>query len=143
LQKLSKIITLVHHAKKGGEMGKSFGEFLRALRESRNLTLRQVEERVRVSNAYLSQIERGERGIPNLKILNKLAEVYGVSVEELATAAKQETDGKSVTAEISAPDVAFVSRGYERLSRENKEHLTEFLQFLLHKEQKKSRSADE
>ena len=124
-------------------MGKSFGEFLRALRESRDLTLRQVEERARVSNAYLSQIERGERGIPNLKILNKLAEVYGVSVEELATAAKEETAGKSVTAEISAPDVAFVSRGYERLSRESKEHLTEFLQFLLHKEQKQSRSADE
>ena len=61
-------------------MGKSFGEFLRALRETRRLTLREVEERVHVSNAYLSQIERGERGVPNLKILNKLAEVYGVSV---------------------------------------------------------------
>ena len=124
-------------------MGKSFGEFLRALRESRKLTLRQVEERGHVSNAYLSQIERGERGIPNLKILNKLAEVYGVSVEELATAAKQETNGKSVTAEISAPDVAFVSRGYERLSGESKQHLTEFLAYLLHKEQRKSRRDDE
>jgi HTH-type transcriptional regulator, competence development regulator len=124
-------------------MDKSFGEFLRALRQARGLTLRQVEEQIRVSNAYLSQIERGERGIPNLKILNKLAEVYGVSVEELAAAAKKETEGKSVTAEISAPDEAFVSRGYERLSKENKQHLTEFLAYLLHKEQRKSRRDDE
>ena len=124
-------------------MSKSFGEFLRALRESRQLTLRQVEEQVHVSNAYLSQIERGERGIPNLKILKKLAEAYGVTVTELVDAAEKETAGAPVHAESSEPDVAFVSRGYERLSKENRQHLTEYLQFLLHKEQKKSRSEDD
>ena len=120
-------------------MGKSFGEFLRALRESRQMTLRQVEERARVSNAYLSQIERGERGIPNLRILKKLAEAYGTSVTELVEIAERETAGTSVCTESPKPDVAFVSRGYEDLSQENKQHLTEFLQFLLHKEQQKSR----
>ena len=143
MQKLSKIITLVHHANKGRAMGKSFGEFLRALRESRNLTLRQVEELVRVSNAYLSQIERGERGIPNLKILKKLAEAYGVSVTELVDAAERETQGIPVEAENPDPDVAFVSRGYEKLSREDKQHLAAFLQFLLHREQKKSRTEND
>ena len=124
-------------------MGKSFGEFLRSLRENRELTLRQVEERVRVSNAYLSQIERGERGIPNLKILKKLAEAYGVSVTELVDAAEKETDGAPVSAESPEPDVAFVSSGYEKLSKENKKHLTEFLQFLVHKEQRKLRREDD
>ena len=46
---------------------KSFGEYLKALRRGRHLTLRQVEEHAHVSNAYLSQLERGERGIPNHK----------------------------------------------------------------------------
>jgi transcriptional regulator with XRE-family HTH domain len=124
-------------------MGKSFGEFLRSLRESRGLTLRQVEARVRVSNAYLSQIERGERGIPNLKILKKLAEAYGVSVTELVDAAEKETTGAAVSVDSPEPNVAFVSRGYERLSKENKQHLTEFLAYLLHKEQRKSRHDDE
>src|SRR5262245_42199081 len=99
-----------------GEMGKSFGEFLRALRARRHLTLRQVEEQVRVSNAYLSQIERGERGVPNLKVLKKLAEAYGVSVTELVNAAEKETEGISVHTENPEPNVAFVSRGYEKLS---------------------------
>jgi len=124
-------------------MGKSFGEFLRALRESRDLTLRQVEERVHVSNAYLSQIERGERGVPNMKVLKKLAEAYGISMTELVDAAEKETEGISVNAENPEPNVAFVSMGYEKLSKENRQHLTEFLQFLLHKEQKKSSKENE
>ena len=122
-------------------MGKSFGEFMRALRESRGLTLRQVEERGKISNAYLSQIERGERGSPNLKTLQKLAEAYGVSVTELVAAADQETTGAPVSAESSEPDVAFVSRGYEGLSKENRHLLTEFLQFLVHKEQRNSKGS--
>ena len=118
-------------------MGEKFGQFLRKLREDRDLTLRQVEGRVSVSNAYLSQIERGERGIPNFKVLKKLAEAYGVSVTELVEAAEKESEGMSVRSEGSAPDVAFVSRGYEKLSKESKQNLTAFLQHLIHKEQRK------
>jgi len=74
-------------------MGESFGEFLRALRMSNHLTLRQVEERVNVSIGYLSQIEQGERGVPHLKILEKLAEAYNVPVENLVRAASKQTKG--------------------------------------------------
>jgi len=118
-------------------MGKTFGEFLRSLRENRHLTLRQVEEHASVSNAYLSQIERGERGIPNFKVLRRLAKAYGVSVTELVEAADKETEGPRVSLKSPSPDVAFVSRGYEKLSTENKEHLTAFLQHLIQEEQRK------
>ena len=64
-------------------MKQTFGEFLRRLRGSRGMTLRAVEERAKISNAYLSQVERGERGVPNIKVLRRLADVYGVSVEAL------------------------------------------------------------
>jgi len=118
-------------------MEKKFGEFLRNLRESRHLTLREVEERASVSNAYLSQIERGERGIPTLKVLKRLGEAYGVSVTELVKAAEKETEGRSSRLETPAPDVAFVSRGYEKLSKKRKEQLTAFLQHLIQEEQRK------
>ena len=74
-------------------MDKTFGIFLRTLREERQLTLRQVEERVRISNGYLSQIERGERRVTSFKILAKLAEAYGVSMDDLLKAAKQDAAG--------------------------------------------------
>lgn len=62
---------------------KNFGKFLRKLRKERGLTIRQVETYSGVSNAYLSQVETGKRGIPSPEILEKLAPVLKVSYELL------------------------------------------------------------
>ena len=62
-----------------------FGEFLKKLREDRGMTLRDVEEKIHISNAYLSQVESGQRNIPTMRILSKLAEVYGCNVDALTT----------------------------------------------------------
>jgi transcriptional regulator with XRE-family HTH domain len=51
---------------------------MKRLREERNLSTRQVARLSGVSNAYISQIENNERGIPSPKILDKLAPVYKV-----------------------------------------------------------------
>lgn len=120
-------------------MSKKFGDYLRELRESRGLTLREVEKIARVSNAYLSQIERDKRSIPNLKILMRLADAYGVSLEELVKAAEEASNEDSVDAGTSTPDSKFVSRGYERLSEEGKHLLTEYLRFLAEKDKKQSK----
>ena len=72
-------------------MGKSFGGFLRKLREDRNMTLRDVEEKIHISNAYLSQVESGQRNIPTMRILSKLAECYGCNVNALTNEAEAET----------------------------------------------------
>lgn len=61
-------------------MNNSFGEYLKDLRLDRKLTLREVEDRVQISNAYLSQVECGKRGAPTMKVLAKLANIYGVPV---------------------------------------------------------------
>lgn len=119
-------------------MGKKFGEFLRHLREQRELTLRDVEKSAKISNAYLSQIERGERGIPNFKILNRLADAYGISVTVLIEAAESEVLGEEIETNTT-PDVKFVSRGYEKLSDDSKQMLTEFLQHLINKEKHKQK----
>ena len=57
----------------------SFGIFLKTLRESSKLTLRDVERASNgtVSNPYLSQLENGKIKKPSPNILHKLAEIYG------------------------------------------------------------------
>ncbi len=65
----------------------SFGPYLHNLRKKKGLTLKQVEKAARVSNAYLSQLERGLRRPPHPDILKRLANVYGASHRELLIAA--------------------------------------------------------
>jgi len=57
------------------------------LRKEKGLTLKQVEQAADVSNAYLSQIERGQRNPPHPDILRRLANVYEVTHRELLIAA--------------------------------------------------------
>jgi len=59
------------------------GEYLKHLREQFDLTLREVEERTGISNAYISQIENGIKDSPHIKILKKLADVYNISLLEM------------------------------------------------------------
>ncbi len=64
---------------------KAFGLYLRRLRQSKNWSLRDVEERTggKVSNAYLSQLENGQKKIPSFEILEALAKVYGERLERI------------------------------------------------------------
>jgi transcriptional regulator with XRE-family HTH domain len=61
----------------------NFGEYIKLLRESKNLTLREVERQTDVSNAYLSQLESNKVKQPSPVTLYKLAELYGVKYEDL------------------------------------------------------------
>jgi transcriptional regulator with XRE-family HTH domain len=56
-------------------------EFLKMVRLSRKMSLRDVEEACGVSNAYLSQVEQGKK--PSPQILHRLAEAYGVGYDKL------------------------------------------------------------
>ncbi len=64
-------------------MPSAFGQYLRTLRKRQGLTLKQVEKAAQVSNAYVSQIERGLRNPPHPDILTRLAKVYEVPAREL------------------------------------------------------------
>lgn len=59
------------------------GAYLKAKREERGLTLRQVEEMSGVSNAYLCMIESGKRIEPHPRVLKSLATVYDEDIETL------------------------------------------------------------
>jgi transcriptional regulator with XRE-family HTH domain len=61
------------------------GGLLADLRKAKGLSLRQVEEATdkAVSNAYLSQLEKGKIQKPSPNVLHSLAEVYAVPYEAL------------------------------------------------------------
>lgn len=60
-----------------------FGNYLKSLRKENGLTIRQLEEKSGVSNAYLSQLENGKRGLPSPEILMKIHIPLGVGYDEL------------------------------------------------------------
>ena len=59
--------------------GNDLGSFLASARTNRALTLRDVERMSGVSNAYLSQLERGHIKQPSPNMLHALAACYGIS----------------------------------------------------------------
>ena len=61
------------------------GQYLASVREDRGLSLREVEKATKkvVSNGYLSQVENNQIKKPSPNILHALAELYGVSYEDL------------------------------------------------------------
>ncbi|HEX3465702.1 MAG TPA: helix-turn-helix transcriptional regulator [Candidatus Elarobacter sp.] len=58
------------------------GEFIRAQRELANLSLRQLAEIAKISNPYLSQIERGLHK-PSADVLKNLAAALEISAETM------------------------------------------------------------
>lgn len=56
---------------------------LRLLRTSKGYTLREVEERAGISNAYISKLEQGEADNPTVRVLMALCETYGTTIQEL------------------------------------------------------------
>ena|SRR6266567_8211488 len=61
----------------------SFGEKIRKLRDDRDLSLREVADKIGVSAAFLSDVELGRR-FPSPDTLTRLAKELGVSADELS-----------------------------------------------------------
>ena len=61
---------------------KNLGEFIRAQRELANLSLRQLGELSKVSNPYLSQVERGLYK-PSADVLKSIANALHMSAETM------------------------------------------------------------
>ena len=62
----------------GKDLPQDLGEFIRDLRQTAKISLRQLADRAGVSNPYLSQIERGLRK-PSAEVLQQLASALRVS----------------------------------------------------------------
>ena len=64
----------------------ALGQFIRDQRQLAKLSLRELAERARVSNPYLSQVERGLHE-PSVRVLAAIATALGLSAETLLTEA--------------------------------------------------------
>jgi transcriptional regulator with XRE-family HTH domain len=61
---------------------KTFGERIRELRDEKDISLRELSKKLDVSAAFLSDVELGRR-YPSEKVLARITEALGVSVEDL------------------------------------------------------------
>jgi transcriptional regulator with XRE-family HTH domain len=62
----------------------TLGSFIRSKRKLANMSLRQLAERTRLSNPYLSQIERGLHQ-PSVRVIRLISDALNVSTETLLT----------------------------------------------------------
>jgi transcriptional regulator with XRE-family HTH domain len=103
----------------------ALGALLRDARSALGLSLREVETKAGVSNAYLSQLEGAKIKQPSPAILHKLCEAYGASYS-----AALEYAGYPVPNENqSSAKQRFVSR-LGRTTPDEESALVEYLQFL-------------
>jgi len=100
------------------------GEFIRNQRDITRLSLRQLANLARISNPYLSQIERGLHQ-PSAAILKSIAAALGIPPEKLYAAAGWLGDESAENAENGEADVETAIRTDPRLNARQKEALLE------------------
>lgn len=67
---------------RGRSQAEALGAFIRAQRQLADFSLRELATMTDVSNAYLSQIERGLHQ-PSVRVLSAIAQALGVSPDDL------------------------------------------------------------
>ena len=107
------------------------GTLLRHLRELKGKSLREVEEDMKgeISNAYLSQLERGVAENPSPHLLHKVAEYYEVPYETLMVAAgyvKPHAPGQSG----ASPSTLEVLLKSAKLTPSEEDQVKQYIRFL-------------
>jgi transcriptional regulator with XRE-family HTH domain len=110
----------------------ALGEFIRRRRKLANLSLRQLAEKTRLSNPYLSQIERGLHQ-PSMRVIKLISEALNVSAETLlAQAGLLHHGGASADPAAAQPDVERAIKADDRLTEQQKSALISVYQSMLH-----------
>lgn len=77
------------------------GAFIRHQRELANMSLRQLSQATRISNAYLSQIERGMHD-PTVRVLLQIGDALHVSLEEMLQKAEETREAQDSVLSVEA-----------------------------------------
>lgn len=101
------------------------GQFLKEVRASRGLTLRDVERVTdgKISNAYLSQLENGGIEKPSAIMLHRLSAAYAVDYHELMEKA-------GFITESEAPVNRVATSVFGELTSSEEEELLRYLKFI-------------
>jgi transcriptional regulator with XRE-family HTH domain len=112
----------------------ALGAFIRSKRKLANLSLRQLAERTRLSNPYLSQIERGLHQ-PSVRVIRLISDALNVSTETLLAQAgllRHDRTGDTDAQRTSTVEEAIEAE--DRLSAEQKSALVAVYRSMLRTE---------
>jgi len=112
----------------------ALGAFIRSKRKLANLSLRQLAERTRLSNPYLSQIERGLHQ-PSVRVIRLISDALNVSTETLLAQAgllRHDRTGDTDAQRTSTVEGAIEAE--DRLSAEQKSALVAVYRSMLRTE---------
>jgi transcriptional regulator with XRE-family HTH domain len=110
----------------------ALGAFIRSKRKLANLSLRQLAERTKLSNPYLSQIERGLHQ-PSVRVIRLISDALNVSTETLLAQAglfHRDTSG-AAPPEAGQPDIEAAIKAEQRLSEDQQNALIAVLRSML------------
>jgi transcriptional regulator with XRE-family HTH domain len=105
----------------------ALGAFIRQQRKQANLSLRQLAELTKLSNPYLSQVERGLHQ-PSVRVLKAISDALNLSAETLLAQAglidaMVPADANGTTPRKDVPETEDAIRADQRLSEEQKSAL--------------------
>lgn len=110
----------------GSDDNKPLGAYLKLLRETQGFSLRDVQSKIEISNAFLSQIESGKVKSPSPVMLHKLATLYGVPYEHLMGRAGYPISAPTPLAQSASK----IFRRFGDISQEEEDQLLDYLGFL-------------
>jgi len=111
----------------------ALGAFIRRQRQLANLSLRQLDDRTKLSNPYLSQIERGLHQ-PSVRVIRLISDALNVSAETLLAQAGLLHHKGTVSHDGSPPPAMSVEEAIQaesRLTEEQKSALIAVLRSML------------
>jgi transcriptional regulator with XRE-family HTH domain len=114
-----------------GQM-QALGAFIRNKRKLANMSLRQLAERTKLSNPYLSQIERGLHQ-PSVRVIRLISDALNVSTETLLAQAglfHRESPGRA-EADQAPVDIETAIRSERRLTDDQKSALIAVVRSML------------
>jgi transcriptional regulator with XRE-family HTH domain len=105
----------------GSTQAEALGAFIRSKRKLANLSLRQLADMTRISNPYLSQIERGLHQ-PSMRVIRLISDALNISTETLLTQAGllHHRDRTEAASGPDTPDVPTAITADSRLTDEQK-----------------------
>lgn len=101
------------------------GELLKRRRLQLGLSLRDIEDKTQISNAYISQLETEKISQPSPSILRKLSEFYDISYTRLMVLA-----GHPIAPKDDKKIFLRTSNALEEITKEEERELLRYLQFL-------------
>lgn len=111
-------------------MGDGLPAYLKKLRADKKYSLKEAGERTGIAEAYLWQLENGRREVPRPETLKKLADGYGIPVENLLKYAGYMEQSAPDPKKEAEAETKVLFRDYEKLSDEKKKMFQMFLRSL-------------